>query len=103
MAEVLKRTTLPAHALVPEVAPVQHDLGAHDAFLGRHRAVAERLDREREFVVLGKREGVVDAIATGEVSVAPCVGNHAKDVDAKNRCGSRQHQARAPRRATSRA
>ena len=61
-ADVLEGTALPALTLPPQVAPRRHELGLHPALLRRDEVGPERLERDRELVVLGQRDGVVDVV-----------------------------------------
>ena len=73
-ADVLQGSSVPAQALPPEVAPAGHDLGGDPALVRGGHLGAQRLQGERELVVLGQREACRTPCPVGRGSGSPGPG-----------------------------
>ena len=97
--EGLHRTPVPAQALQVEHPQVGHHVGDHRASLRRRAVVPERLDRQRELVVLGQR--ILHEPGSGDAGDARTAGlrDLAQDADREDgaRPGQDVHATHLPR------
>ena len=91
-ADVLQRSAVPPQPLTPQIPPRRHDLGRHPTLRWTRHPRTQRLQRQRELVVLGQRQRVVDPSGRPGQKRTACLRHRAQGVGPDHRRGPGQDE-----------